>query len=129
MSYRLQSAVGSVVESVGASERRRVLVALGIPLLFWLTVELAANLGFLPLVLAVGLAAYLYTRETEQETLAAGFAGVGLLLASLFLLQLYWVGATGSTEPLADAATRLSGWLLTGVVLLGLGYWLYRVEV
>lgn len=103
-----------------------MLVALGVPFLFWLAVELAADLGFLPLVLAVGLAAYLYTRRTALETLAAGAAGAGVLTISLALLRLYWVGARGSTEPLADAATRLSGWFLAGALLIAVGYWLYR---
>lgn len=103
--------MGSAVDSVDA-ERRRALVVLGVPLLFWLVVESTANPGFLPLVLATGLAAYLYTRRTGRETLAAGAAGTGPLAISLFLLQVYRVGAGGSTEPLADAVARLSGWLL-----------------
>ncbi|WP_167768375.1 hypothetical protein [Haloarcula amylovorans] len=128
MSFRLRTAVGPVVESIDVSERRRVLVALGVPLAFWLVIELAANLGFLPLALAVGLAAYLYTRRTAQETLAASFAVTGLLVVALFLLQLYWVGARGSTEPLAGALTRLVGWPLTGTVLMVLGAWLYKAD-
>lgn len=129
MSSRLRTAAGSVVRSVGASERRRVLVVLGVPFSFWLAVELAANLGFLPLVLAVGLAAYLYTRRTAQETLAASSVGTGLLLVSLFLLQIYWVNAGGSTEPLAGTITRLLGWFLIGTVLIALGWWLYAVSL
>lgn len=129
MNRRLRTAVGPIVESVGGSERRRVLVSLGVPLSFGLVVELAADVGFLPLVLAVGLAAYLYTRTTAQETLAASSVGTGLLVVSLFLLQIYWVGARGSTEPLTGAITRLVGWFLTGIVLITLGSWLYNVNL
>lgn len=124
MSSRLRTAVGPLVESVGVSERRRLVVALGVPLSFWLAVETAANLGVLPLVLAGGLAAYLYTRRTARATLAAGAAGTGLLLISLFLLQLYQISAGGSTEPLAGAAARLLGWVLLGTLLLAFGAWL-----
>lgn len=121
--------MGSVVEAVAVSERRRLLVVFGVPLSFWLVVELAANLGFPPLVLAAGLAAYLYTRGTVQATLAASSAGTGLLLVSLFLLQVYWLDTGGSTEPLAGAITRLSGWVLTGTLLVALGVWLSDVEL
>lgn len=121
--------MGPIVESVGDSERRRVLVSICVPLSFWLVVELTANLGYLPLVLAVGLAAYLHTRTTAQETLAASSVGTGLVVVSLFLLQIYWVAARGSTEPLAGAITRLVGWLLVGIVLIALGSWLYKVDL
>lgn len=129
MRCQLRTAVGPVLESVGDSERHRVLVSLGVPISFWLVVELTANLGFLPLVLAVGLAAYLYTRATAQETLAASSVGTGLLVVSLSLLQIYWVDARGSTEPLAGAIMKLSGWLLTGVILITLGSWLYKLDL
>lgn len=128
MSSRLRTAVGPLVEFVGASERRRLAVVLGVPFSFWLAVELAANLGFLPLVLAGGLTAYLYTRQTARATLAAGFAGTGLLLVSLFFLQMYQISAGGSTEPLAGAAARLFGWVLLGTLLLVFGAWLYDAD-
>lgn len=123
MSSQPRTGAGSLVDSVAVSERRRVLVALGVPLVFCLAVELAANLGVLPLVLAAGLAAYLYTRPTARTTLAAGAAGTGLLLISLFLLQIYSTVAGGSTESLAGTVARLSGWVLLGIVLLALGAW------
>ncbi|ELZ27289.1 hypothetical protein C474_18124 [Halogeometricum pallidum JCM 14848] len=124
MSSQPRTAANPLVGFVAASERRRVLVALGVPLLFLLAVELAANLGVLPLVLAAGLAAYLYARPTARATLAAGAAGTGLLLLSLFLLQVYSTVAGGSTEPLAGTVARLSGWVLLGTALLALGAWL-----
>lgn len=123
MSSQPRTGAGSLVDSVAVSERRRVLVALGVPLVFCLAVELAANLGVLPLVLAAGLAAYLYTRPTARATLAAGAAGTGLLLISLFLLQSYSTVAGGSTESLAGAVARLFGWVLLGIALLALGAW------
>lgn len=124
----MSTRVPTVVDSVGVTERRRVLVALGVPLLFLVAVELGANLGFLPFVAALGLAAYLYTRDTARETLVAGALGTGLLFVGLFLFQLYKIEATGSTEALTAAATRLSGWLLVGALLVACGIVLSRVD-
>ncbi|MDS0293470.1 hypothetical protein [Halogeometricum luteum] len=121
MSSPLRAGAGRVVDAVAVSERRRVLVALGLPFVFWLAVHLSANLGILSLALAGALAAYLYTRRTARATLTAGFAGAGLLLIALFLLQLYLLDAGGSTESLSGAAERLAGWVLSGAVLLALG--------
>lgn len=125
---RPRTAVGYVVEFVAVTERRRVIVAVGVPFLFWLLFELNANLGVLPLILAAGLAAYLYTRGTAQKTLAASAYGTGLLMVGLFLLELYWNGARGSTESLEGIATRLLWWVLMGTVLIGLGIWIRRVD-
>ncbi|MFC6726472.1 hypothetical protein ACFQE1_19315 [Halobium palmae] len=75
------------------------------------------------------MAAYLYTRRTGHETLAASFAGTGLSLVSVFLLQIYLVSATGSTESLAEATLRLLGWLSSGTILVVLGSWLYRTDL
>ncbi|WP_205254100.1 MULTISPECIES: hypothetical protein [Halostella] len=83
---RSRSAAASVVEAVGGNERRRIIASLAVPLLFWLAVERAANLGALPLVAAAGLAAFLYTRTTARATLAAAAYGTGLLLVGVFLL-------------------------------------------
>lgn len=121
MGRRPRTAAGHVVEFVAVTERRRVTLAVGVPFLFWLLFELTANLGFLPLALAAGLAAYLYTRETARETLAASAAGTGLLMVGLFLLELYWNGARGSTESLEAVATRSLWWALVGTVLVALG--------
>ena len=124
-----RAAAGRVVDSVGVSERRRVAVAVGVPFLVWLVVELEANLGFLPLVAAAGLCAFLYKRGTAQETLAAGAYGSGLLLVGVALYQVYQSWAGGSTEVLADTVLRLSGWPLTGAVLIVLGAWLRRADL
>lgn len=125
----LRSAVGRLVDFVRVSERRRATVAVGIPLLFWLVVELAANLGFLPLVAAAGLSAYLYTRRTAQETLAASAYGTGLLDTGFYLLQAYRGVAWGSTASLADTVAGLFGWLLTGTILIVLGVWIHGADL
>lgn len=129
MNERSRTAVGRTVEFVASTERRRLLVVVGIPLLFAVLFEAVANYGVLPTLLAAGLAAVLYTRPTAQKTLAAGACGVGALMIGLFLLELYLNGAHGSTEPLIGAATRVLWRAVTGIVLLGLGLWLRRVDL
>lgn len=124
----IRAAAGRVVDSVSVSERRRAAVVVGVPFLFWLVVELAANLGFLPLVAAAVLSAFLYTRRSARETLAAGAYGTGMLAVGVALFQVYQTVAGGSTEALADTVVRLSGWPLTGVVLIILGAWLHRAD-
>lgn len=91
--------------------------------------ELIANFGVLVLLLAVGLATVLYTRTTAQRTIAASAYGVGVLMISLFLLELYWNGTQGSTEPLIGTATRVLWRAVTGTVLIGLGLWLRQVDL
>ncbi|QLG29430.1 hypothetical protein HUG10_05660 [Halorarum halophilum] len=125
----MRAAAGRVVDSVRVSERRRVAVVVGVPFLFWLVVELAANLGILPLVAAAVLGAFLYTRGTAQDTLAAGAYGTGLLAVGVAAVQLYQSVAGGSTEALADTVARLAGWPLTGVVLIVLGAWLHGADL
>lgn len=112
-----------------SSERRRVAVIFAVSFLFWLAVELAANLGFLPLVAAVALGVFLYTRATAQETLAASAYGTGLLVVGVAVFQLYQGVAGGSTEPLAEAVLRLSAWPLAGIGLVVLGIWIHRADV
>lgn len=126
---RLRTAAAHAVEYVRTSESRRVTVAIGVAFSFLVVVELAAgeHLGVLPVVVAAGLAAYLYTRGSARETLAASAYGTGLLLIGLFVLQIHWVGATGSTESLGAAVSRLLGWLLAGTVLTAVGIWLRRL--
>ncbi|WP_324757702.1 hypothetical protein [Haloarcula montana] len=121
--------VGRAVEFVALTERRRLLVVVGVPVLFVLLFEFVANYGLLVVLLAVGLAAVLYTRSTARETIAASAYGVGVLLIGLFLLELYWNGAQGSTEPLIGTATRVLWRAVVGTVLLGLGLWLRRVDL
>lgn len=120
----MRAAAGRVVDSVHVSERRRVAVAVAVPFLFWLVVELGANLGFLPLVAAAVLGAFRYTRATARGTLAAGAYGTGLLAVGVAAVRIYQSVAGGSTETLADTVARLAGWPLAGVVLIVLGAWL-----
>jgi ABC-type Mn2+/Zn2+ transport system permease subunit len=124
-----RTVAGHVVGFVARTERRRLLVVGGVPILFVLLLETAANYGVLVLLLAAGLAAVLYTRSTAQQTIAASSYGVGVLLLGLYLLELYWNGARGSTEPLVGTATRLLWLAVTGTVLTGLGLWLRRVDL
>lgn len=121
--------VGRIVDYVQVSQRRRVAVIAGVSFLFWLVVELAANLGIWPLVVAVGLVAYLYVQNTAQETLAASAYGTGVLAVGVALFLVYQSVAGGSTEPVADTVVRLSGWPLAGVVLIAAGVWLHRVDL
>ena len=102
MNGRPRTALGRLVEFVAVTEGRRLLVVVGVPLLFVVLFELVADYGVLVLLLAACLAAVLYTRPTDQATIAASAYGVRLLLVGLFLLELYWTGAQGSTEPLVN---------------------------
>jgi len=126
---RPRTVAGRVVAFVAVAERRRLLVVVGTPILFVVLFELTANFGALVLLLAAGLAAFLYTRTTAQRTMAAGAYGAGVLLIGLFLLELYLNGAQGSTEPVLDTATRVLWRAVTGTVLIGVGLWLRRIEV
>lgn len=120
--------VGGVFEFVSLSERRRLIVIVVVSVLFVALFELIANLGVLIVFLAAGLAAFLYTRATAQETLAAGAYGSGSLMISLFLLELYWNWSQGSTASLVDVATEGRWRAVTGTVLVGLGLWLRQRE-
>lgn len=124
----VRSVVGRLVDTVDVGERRRVAVVVAVPLLFWLGAELAANLGYLPLVVAVGLAVFLYTRATGRETLAASAYGTGLLVVAVALIQVYRAVAGGSTASLADTVGGQWPWLLMGVVLIPFGVWLHSAE-
>lgn len=125
----LKVAVGRVVDYVQVSQRRRMALIVGVSFLFWLVIELAANLGIWPLVVAVGLVAYLYVQKTAQETLAASAYGTGLLAVGVAAFLVYQSVAGGSTEPVADTVVRLSGWPLAGIVLIAVGIWLHRVDL
>ena len=128
MYKRSRTVVGDIVEFVALTERRRLIVVVGIPVLFVVLFELTANFGVLTLLLAAGLATFLYTRTTAQKTIAASAYGAGILMWSLFILELYWNGAKGSTEPLIGTATRVLWVVVTGAVLIGLGLWLRQIE-
>lgn len=128
MYKRLRVTVGHTVEFVSVTERRRLIVVGGVPVLFVALFEVIANFGAVILLLGVGLAAVLYTRTTAQETVAAGAYGVGVLMSSLFVLELYLNGAQGSTEPLLGTAARLRWWAMAGTLLTVIGLWLRRTE-
>lgn len=129
MNTNLRTLAGHVVEFVSATEGRRLAVVIGVPVGFVALLELTANFGVLVLLLAVGLGLFLYTRPTAQATLAAGAYGVGLLLLALFLLELYWNGARGSTEPLVGTVQRVRWLAVAGVSSSGLGLWLRQLEL
>ncbi|WP_135821554.1 hypothetical protein [Halostella litorea] len=128
---RVRTATGRVADYVHASVPRRATLALGVSLTFLLCVELAAgdHLGLLPIPLAVGLAAYLYTRRSGQEALAASAYGTGLLAVGLFVLQVYQVVATASTESPAAAAARSGWWLVVGALLTAAGVGIRRLDL
>lgn len=129
MNERLQATVGQIVEFVARTERHRLIVVLAIPILFVILLDVVANYGLLPVLFAAGLAAVLYTRPTAQQTIAASIYGVGVLMIGLFLLELYWNGAWGSTEPLIGTATRVLWQALIGSMLVGVGLWLRHISV
>lgn len=128
MYERPRAVVGRVVEFVSLTERRRLVVVVGIPLLFVALFELIANYGVLVLLLGAGLATFLYTRKTAQETIAASAYGTGVLIFGLFVLELYWNWTQGSTEPLMGAATRFLWLAVTGGLLIGLGLWVRQID-
>lgn len=128
MRDRPRTVVGHVVEFVSLTERRRLIVVVGVPVSFVVLFELVANFGVLVLLLAAGLATFLYTRTTAKKTLAASAYATGLLLLGLFTLELYLNWAQGSTEPLIGTATRVLWRAVTGSVLIGFGLWLRHRE-
>lgn len=128
MYRRSRAVVGHVVGWVSLTERRRLIVVVGIPVVFVALFELTANFGVLILLLAAGLATFLYTRTTAQKTIAASAYGVGVLLCSLFILELYLNGVQGSTEPLMGTVTRVLWWAVAGALVLGFGLWLRQAE-
>lgn len=119
-----RSVVGRFVGIVDVNERRRVAVVVAVPLLFWLAVELTANLGVLPLVAAVGLAVLLYTRSTGRETLAASGYGSGLLAVTVALTQVYRTVAGGSTASVVTTVVGQWPWVLSGIAMIAFGVWL-----
>ncbi|MFC7141089.1 hypothetical protein ACFQMA_14795 [Halosimplex aquaticum] len=128
MSARSRAATNRAVDWVAGSERRRGAVAVAVPALFWLVVELEANLGLAPLVAAAALSAFLYTRDTTRATLAAGAYGTGLLGIGVALVQIYWSVARGSTASLTETVAGLWGWFLVGAVLIAVGVWIHGAD-
>jgi hypothetical protein len=129
MNKQPRTVVSNIVDFVALTERRRLLVVLGVPIVFVVLLDLVANYGVLIPFLGVGMAIVLYTRSTAQQTIAASAWGIGVLLAILFVLDLYLNVATGSTEPLIDTARRVLWRALTGVALVGLGLWLRQADL
>lgn len=81
MDKRPGTVAGHVVEFVARTERRRLVVVVGIPAVFVVLFELTANLGILILLLAAGLATFLYTRPTVQKTMAASAYATGTAMS------------------------------------------------
>jgi hypothetical protein len=129
MSKHSRTVAGHIVELVSLTERRRLLVVVGVPVLLVALFELTANFGVLVVLLAAGLATFLYTRTTAQRTLAASAYGTGVVVSGLFVLELYLNGAQGSTEPLIGAATRVIWWAVAGTLLIALGLWLRQIDL
>lgn len=128
MDKRPQTVVGHGIEFVARTEYRRLIVVIGIPLIFLALLVTGNNLGFAGLLFVVGLVAFLYTRPTVQQTIAASAYATGVLMIGLFLLELYYNGARGSTEPLVGTATRVLWLAVTGTVLTGLGLWIRQAD-
>jgi hypothetical protein len=129
MNTRPRAVAGRIIGFVAFTERRRLLVVVGVPVVFTVLLDVVANYGVLVPFLGAGLAADLYTRPTAQTTIAASVYGVRVLLLGLFLLELYWNVAQGSTEPLRATATRLLWRVVTGTVLVGLGLGFRRIDL
>lgn len=123
-----RTVAGHMIEFVGITEFRRLLVVVGIPVVFVALLWEGNNLGIAAVFLAAGLATFLYTRPTAQKTIAASAYATGVAMVSLFLLELYWNWSQGSTASLVDVATEGRWRAVTGTVLVGLGLWLRQRE-
>lgn len=126
MNKRPLPVVGHIIEFIGLSEYRRLLVVVGIPVLFAVLVWQGNRLGLAAIFFAVCLAAFLYTRPTAQETIAASAYATGVVLIGLVLLGIYWNWSTASTAAWVDNTVRYR--VVTGVLLIGLGLWLRQIE-
>jgi len=115
---------------VEGDERRRVAVVLGVSIVFLLSLlgTFGPNLGLVPFGLAAVLVAYLYTRPSARATVTASATGPGVLCLCLYVFQVYRTIAGASTEPIATTFVRHAEWLGIGLLLVGLGAWLYRTE-
>jgi cell division protein FtsW (lipid II flippase) len=129
MNERPRPVVGHIIEFIGVSEYRRLLVVVGIPVISAVLLWQRNSLGTAAVLLAVVLAVFLYTRSTARQTIAASTYATGVLLITLFLLALYWTWSQGSTEPLGDVVSRYRWRAVTGALLIGLGLWLRQIEV
>jgi len=123
-----EQGVGRIVASVRRSERLRLGVIGGVSLLFFLFGELTANLGVIPLGLAVVLFVFLYTRPSAEATVTASTIGPGLLFFVLYLYDVFrpFEGPIGGYDPFTSLLLRKAHWLVLGIPLLVLGAWLRR---
>ncbi|MFC7177365.1 hypothetical protein [Halosegnis marinus] len=129
MTKRLRTVATTIVEFIALTERRRLLVVAGVPVVLAALLYEVNMLGTAVLLLAAGVAAFLYTRPTAQKTVAAGAYATGVVLIGLVLLLLYWNWAqAGTAAPAAIVAAHL-WWVVTGTVLIGLGLWLRQTEL
>ncbi|MFC7021085.1 MULTISPECIES: hypothetical protein [Haloarcula] len=123
-----RTVVGDISEFVGSTERRRLVVVVGIPIAFVVLLYEQNVLGTTAILFAAVLAVFLYTRPTAQKTIAASAYVTGVLAISLLLLELYWNWSGGSTASLAGIAIDGRWRVVTGILLVGLGLWFRQVE-
>lgn len=129
MDKRPRTVTDNIVEFVAATELRRLFVVVGIPVIFVTLVYEQNILGTVVLLLAAGLATFLYTRTTTQKTVAASAYATGTLLIGLVLLELYWNWTQAGTASQAAIVTENHWQPVAGTVMIGLGLWLRQTEV
>lgn len=128
MDERPRSVVGQGIAFVGRTESRRLAVVFGTPVVFAVLTWEQNVIGTTVVLLAVGLAAVLYTRPTAQKTVAASAYATGVLLIGLVLLELYWNWAQAGNRTYMAIVLENLWQPVTGAVLIGLGLWLRRLE-
>jgi heme/copper-type cytochrome/quinol oxidase subunit 4 len=126
MNKRPSPVIGHIIAFIDHSEYRRLLMVVGTPTGFAVLVWQQNRLGTAAVILAVCLAAFLYTRPAAQQTIAASAYGTGVVLISLVLLGVYLIWSTASTAAWVDNTIRWRA--VTGALLLGLGLWLRQIE-
>jgi len=129
MDRRPRTVAGDLVEFVALTELRRLIVVVGTPVVFVALLYEQNSLGMAVLLLAAGLATFLYTRTTAQKTVAASAYATGVLMISLLLLELYWNWAQGGTASQAAIVTENLWQPVAGTLLIGLGLWLRHIEL
>jgi|AntDeeMetagen134_2_1112570.scaffolds.fasta_scaffold09602_2 protein-S-isoprenylcysteine O-methyltransferase Ste14 len=119
---------GHIIEYVGLTEYRRLVIVLGIPVLFAVLLWEQNVIGTVVVFLGLGLATVLYTRPTAQKTIAASAYATGVLMIGLLLLELYWNWAQAGTASQAAIATEGLWQVVAGTLLIGFGLWLRQIE-